>query len=137
MPFVIGRPGYGRETYPSPPPVPVIVGSGVQIVRFAIGTAAVQDSPGIIPGTAIILFAGLDIAPGDSDVPYPEGTTITITNAASGKVLLSADQDNPADAIYWTKPLDVLWGTPARVRATVGNAPAFGSGIVLVEYALP
>lgn len=107
--------------------------AGVEnLIRYAIGTAATQDSVTQIPAAAIITGAWLDV-----QTPYTAGTTISIGQPGSLTRFQTATDNNPLAAAIYTVDQDTTSVGLAVVRATIAGGPVAGAGFVLVWYATP
>lgn len=103
------------------------------IIRYAIGTGATQDSTTSIPANAVVLNCMLDIT-----TPYSALATISIGQPGNTTLLQLTTDNLPQQAGIYQVMQDTDWGAaPLVVRATVGGAPAAGAGFVVVEYAVP
>jgi hypothetical protein len=128
--FVIGRgaPPVGSNDWVT---LGSLLGAGhVQEIRFAIGTAAAQNSATSIPNGSIVVDAELDIV-----TPYSAGTTIEIGNAGNAALLMPTGDNTPTIAGLYQDHQDTAFaGGPATVLVTVGGAPAAGAGFCIVRY---
>jgi hypothetical protein len=130
MTQLIGRGRYARETYPETGKSSVIViGGGVQEIRFPIGTGAAQPSGTSIPNGAIIGERYIHI-----ETPYSPGTTIEVGNAGSPALLMATPDSVPTSAAVYSVPADDTVWTGGDVLVTVGGAPVAGAGFVVVQY---
>lgn len=103
---------------------------GIQTIRFAITTAAAQNSVTVIPSAALITDCYISIV-----TPYSAGATITVGNATSPAQLM-ATTDNLATAagVYSQGDTDTLWTGPNTVLVTIAGSPSAGAGFVVVKY---
>ena len=108
----------------------IIADGGVQEIRFALTTAAAQNSVTSVPSGAIVVDAELDITTG-----YSAGTTITVGNAGS-PALLMASGDSLATAIglYQVHQDTAYTGGPATILVTIAGSPSVGAGFAIVRY---
>jgi len=101
-------------------------------IRYPINTTATQDSTEVIPIGARVLLTSVEI-----DAPYDPGTTIEVGQAGSLALLEATTDNTPQVVEAYQVPQDTDWGVAALpVRATIGGAPAAGSGHVLVQYSM-
>jgi hypothetical protein len=108
----------------------VIADGGVQEIRFAITTAAAQNSVTSIPNGAIVVDAELSIV-----TPYTGGTTITVGNAGSPALLMAATDSAPGAAgLYQVMQDTTFTGGPATVLVTIAGGPVAGAGFAIVRY---
>jgi len=104
-----------------------------RVIRYAVGTAATQDSVTKIPADAIVLEAWLDV-----QTPYTAGTTISIGQAGNLTLLQTATDNDPLTAAIYQVTQDTDWGGVALVvRTTVAGGPVAGDGFVVVRFAVP
>jgi hypothetical protein len=103
--------------------------AAVVLIRFAIGTAALQTSTTVLPVNAIVLEAMLDVG-----APYSAGTKIAIGQPLSPS-LFQADGDNaPTRAGLYSAPQDTPIATAGPVAVSVSGTPGAGAGFCLVRY---
>jgi hypothetical protein len=104
----------------------------VQEIRFPIAnTPAVQSSVTSIPAGSQVIDAQLSIV-----TPFSPGATITIGNAASPALLMTAAQNNPQAAAgsLFSVDQDTTFNPVDPVQATIAGAPAAGAAEVIVRY---
>lgn len=102
-----------------------------QVIRFAIGTGALQTSTTALPANAFVLEATVEIT-----TPYSGGATISVGQTGGAVNLFQLTSDNlPTANGSYTVPQDTqAAGAPATVSVTVGGAPGAGAGVVLVKF---
>jgi hypothetical protein len=104
----------------------------VNLIRYAIGTGATQDSVTSIPATAVVTDCRLDVT-----TPYSVGATISIGQPGSLTEFQLTTDNLPQAAGLYQVIQDTLVAGAGVVRTTIAGAPAAGAGFVLVEYAIP
>lgn len=103
------------------------------VIRYALGTGATQDSTKQIPANAIVMRARISIT-----TPYSGGATISLGQPGGLTLLMAITDLNPQQAGLYEVPQDTVWGgSPLVVRATVAGAPGAGIGVAIVEYSIP
>lgn len=114
--------------------VPFGGGSGQSsVIRYAIGTAATQDSVAKIPPGAVVLYASVEI-----DTPYDGGATIEVGSVAAPDLLLATTDVDPSTAvILYDAVQSQPFGAGGVVQTTIGGAPTVGAGVVTVVFAVP
>lgn len=104
----------------------------LNVIRYAIGTGATQDSATAIPAAAIIFSAWLDV-----QTPYTAGATISIGQPGSLTRFQLTTDNNPQAAAIYEKDQDTTSVGLAVVRTTIAGGPVAGAGFVIVKYATP
>jgi hypothetical protein len=109
----------------------------IRTIRFAINNAASQASTQLIPASAIVLEAYVDV-----QVAYSALSTISVGQTGTTNLLLDGVSTpievlSTATAIYG-KRMNQDWGGTARaVLVTIAGAPSVGSGYAIVKYTQP
>jgi hypothetical protein len=105
----------------------------IRAIRYAINTAATQDSASQIPANAVILRARVTVT-----VPFSGGATATVGRAGSLSLLQTTTDNHLQTAHTWEVPQETSWGGAAlAVRTTIAGAPGAGAGFVTVEFSVP
>jgi hypothetical protein len=109
-------------------------GSGSTILmQFAVTTAAVNESAGLVPAGSVVLYRSVEIV-----TPFTGGTTIELGNSAAPDLLLENADVTPDVALDYSAEDPVPWGGTARkARATVGGGPVAGAGIATLVFGTP
>jgi hypothetical protein len=99
-------------------------------VTMPLSNAAIQDSVDKIPANAIVTYIILTIA-----VPFSVGATIEVGQVGSLDAFMTVDENIPGSANQYAIPQSSMCGNlDAVVRASIGGAPAAGSGTITVQY---
>lgn len=101
----------------------------VEEVRFAITTAAAQNSATSLPNNAVVIDAELDIT-----TPYSGGATIEVGNAGAPSALMLTTDNTATSTGLYAVHQDTVWAGPATILVTVAGAPAAGAGVCIVRY---
>jgi hypothetical protein len=104
----------------------------MNVIRFAIGTGATQDSTTSIPANAVVTDCKLDV-----QTPYSGGATISIGQPGTLTEFQATTDNNPQAAGIYQLMQDTAVVGAGVVRVTVAGAPGAGAGFVVVEYAVP
>ena len=102
------------------------------VIRFAIGTGAVQTSVASIPANAIVLRAFIDVT-----TAYSAGATLELGTAASAALFMATGDVDPQVIDLYDAPQDTTNTTADPLQVTVGGAPAAGAGFACVMYVEP
>lgn len=103
---------------------------GLQVIRFAITTAAAQNSATSVPSGALVFDTFIEVV-----TPFSAGTTITVGNAGSPALLMGTGDSLATAAGIYDVPQDTTFtGGPATVLVTVAGGPVAGAGFVIVKY---
>jgi hypothetical protein len=106
-------------------------GSGaLQVIRYAIGTGATQDSTTQIPASARVFRCDVEIV-----TPYSGGATIEVGQPTALTAFQATADNLPTAAGTYSVQEDVTaLGVANVVRTTVGGAPVAGAGFVCVFF---
>jgi hypothetical protein len=102
-------------------------------ITMPLTNAAIQDSIDKIPASAIVTYIILTIA-----VPFSAGATLEVGQVGSLDAFMTTSENIPQVANQYAIPQSSQCGNlDAVVRASVGGAPAAGSGSITVQYVVP
>jgi len=104
----------------------------MNVIRYAIGTAATQDSTTVIPATAVIIDCKVEIT-----TPYSALATISVGQPGSTSLFQTTTDNLPQAAGIYQVMQDTPAFAAAVARVTVGGAPAAGAGFVVIQYSVP
>jgi hypothetical protein len=104
----------------------------MNVLRFAIGTGATQDSATTIPANGVVTNCSLDV-----QTPYTAGATISIGQPGSLTEFQLTGDNNPQAAGIYQVMQDTLVAGAGVVRATIAGAPVAGAGFIIVEFSIP
>jgi len=101
--------------------------------QAVIDITAIQNIGTVVPDTGIIKRIAVTVT-----TPYSVGASIEIQNAASF-VLMPFSNINPLLAATYTEDLsgnvdNMLALASGQLTAIVGGAPAFGAGVVYIDW---
>jgi len=104
----------------------------VQVIVFAVATAATTSSVTSIPIGATILRATLNVTTAYS-VSSP-AVTIAIGSTAVPNLLMATTDNTPTVVAAYDAPQLTSWNATSVVQVTITGTPAAGTATVMVEY---
>jgi hypothetical protein len=115
------------------PDAAVNFSGAVRAIRYTIANSpASQDSAALLPASAIVLRAMVDVT-----TPFSGGSTISVGQVGFLTVFQGTTDNRPTVANQYEVPQDTVAPVAGVIRTTIGGAPAAGAAKVVIEYSVP
>ena len=103
----------------------------IKQLRMTLDTTATQDSTVVIDTNSQVTQLMLNIV-----TPFSGGTTIKVGKVGTLDLLLDTTETDVTVLENYLFYRDIVWGLASDVQVTIAGAPAAGSAILIINYAL-